>query len=121
MFLTVAWVPTGMKTGVRTSPWRVVKRAARARVPGAVFSSVKARRDMAVGERREVDAKNKRKFTRVLSDCGGCGVGKSRKYEHGEPGKALVKRGCTGLGFGGDGKGGGSGNRGVGREGAVSG
>lgn len=62
MFLTVAWVPTGMKTGVRTSPWRVVKRAARARVPGAVFSSWKARRDMDAGERREAGAKNKRKF-----------------------------------------------------------
>jgi hypothetical protein len=42
----VAWVPTGMKTGVRTSPWRVWKRAARAWEPGASFSTVKESLDM---------------------------------------------------------------------------
>ena len=38
MAFTVPWVPTGMKTGVRTSPWAVVIRPRRAREFGSVFS-----------------------------------------------------------------------------------
>ena len=38
MALTVPWVPTGMKTGVRTSPWAVVIRPRRAFDFGSVFS-----------------------------------------------------------------------------------
>jgi hypothetical protein len=45
---TVAWVPTGMKIGVFTSPWRVVKVAARARDPEASASSLNLRRDTVV-------------------------------------------------------------------------
>jgi len=45
---TVAWVPTGMKSGVSTSPWSVSKRAALAREPLAVAITWKARRDMSV-------------------------------------------------------------------------
>src|SRR5262249_35146037 len=46
--LTAACVPTGMKSGVSTSPWSVVNRAARAREPLAVAVTWNRRRDMAV-------------------------------------------------------------------------
>ena len=70
MFFTVAWVPTGMKTGVRTSPCAVWKRPARAWEPEHSFSRVKERRDMACGGRNDLgcaDADGKAAHARIAA------------------------------------------------------
>jgi len=43
--LTVAWVPTGMKTGVRISPWGVFSTPRRAAVVVSVLSRVNTGRN----------------------------------------------------------------------------
>src|SRR5690242_6938325 len=70
MPLTVAWVPTGMKTGVSTSPWGVWRMPARARVTGhSARTSKEIWRKSDCSGRREFGSGEDNPCTPMGSDC----------------------------------------------------